>query len=97
MRHTDPDVTMIHSSMADRFTVWKTDNELDSDHLRIVIRYEEPDSIPSVKSRPIQMEVQRCKLGTVHGSSRESYTTAVRSKEHQKAGEDPEESDYNIS
>jgi ribonuclease HI len=51
MKDTAPDISAVHSSLAERFTVWKTDNELNSDHLPIVMRYEEPSSIPSVKSK----------------------------------------------
>ena len=51
-KDTSPDISVVHSSMADRFTVWKTDNHLGSDHLPIVIRYEDADAIPSVTSKP---------------------------------------------
>ena len=51
VKDTSPDISIVHSSMADRFTFWKTETELGSDHLPIVMRYEEPDSIPAVDGR----------------------------------------------
>ena len=45
---TSPDTSDRHSSMADRFTVWRTENDLGSDHLSIVMRYEDADAFPYV-------------------------------------------------
>ena len=50
IRDTAPDLTVVHSSLAERFTTWRPENELGSDHQPIISIYEEPNAIPSVKS-----------------------------------------------
>ena len=51
IRDSAPDLSVIHSSLAERFTIWRPDVALGSDHLPIVMLYEEPTGIPTVESK----------------------------------------------
>ena len=48
---TSPDVSLIHSSLAGKFT-WNVLDDLGSDHKPIMITYREMNSIPTVESKP---------------------------------------------
>ena len=48
---TSPDIILIHSSLAGKFT-WTTTEEMSSDHKPIITTYRELKSIPTIQSRP---------------------------------------------
>jgi len=48
---TSPDISLIHSSLAGKFT-WTTTEEMSSDHKPIIATYRELKSIPTIQSRP---------------------------------------------
>jgi len=51
-KDSSPDISMVHSSLADKFSFWKPENDLDSDHKPILMLFNE-QTIPEIETKAV--------------------------------------------